>query len=180
MPTIATSLWFDTHALEAAELYVSLFPGSSIATVARYGPGAPMPEGTVMVVDFELAGQRFNALNGGPAFSFSEATSILVNCESQAEVDRLWDALTSGGGEESMCGWLKDRYGLSWQIVPNRLGELLSDADPDKAQRVMQAMLQMRRIDVAELERAAAGETGGTASAGGSGVDSADGRGASG
>jgi predicted 3-demethylubiquinone-9 3-methyltransferase (glyoxalase superfamily) len=153
---VATSLWFDDQALEAAELYTSLIPGSRIVNVARYGPGAPLPEGTVMTVDFELAGQRYNALNGGPAFSFTEATSVLVMVDGQDEVDRLWDALTAEGGEESMCGWLKDRFGLSWQVVPTALPELLGSSDPDTSRRVMEAMLKMRKIDVAELERAAA------------------------
>jgi predicted 3-demethylubiquinone-9 3-methyltransferase (glyoxalase superfamily) len=155
MPTIATSLWFDTQALEAAEYYVSLFPDSRIVDVARYGPGAPRPEGMVLTVDFELAGERFNALNGGPDFKFTEATSILVNCEDQAEVDRLWSALIANGGEASQCGWLKDRYGLSWQIVPDALPRLLNDPDRDKSQRVMEAMLKMQKIEVSELERAA-------------------------
>lgn len=154
---VATSLWFSDQALEAAELYTTLVPDSRIVNVSRYGPGAPMPEGSVMTVDFELGGQRFNALNAGPAFNFSEATSILVTVDGQDEVDRLWDTLTADGGEESMCGWLKDRYGLSWQIVPTRLTELLQDPDPGRAQRAMQAMLQMRRIDIAAVEAAADG-----------------------
>ena len=155
MVRVATSLWYDSQALEAAELYVSLIEGSRIVEVARYGPGAPLPEGTVMTVDFELAGQRYNALNGGPAFSFSEAASILVTVDGQAEVDRLWSALTADGGEESMCGWLKDRYGLSWQIVPRQLPELLGSGDAEQSRRVMEAMLKMRKIDVAVLQRAA-------------------------
>jgi len=154
MRRIATSLWFDDQAEEAAQFYVSLFPESRVLEVARYGPGAPRPEGSVMTVDFVLGGQNFNALNGGPDFKFTEAASILVMCETQEEVDRLWDTLTAGGGEPSMCGWLKDRYGLSWQIVPVALTEMLSDLDPKKAQRVMEAMLQMTKIEVPELQRA--------------------------
>jgi len=151
---IATSLWFDDQAEEAAQFYVSLLPDSRIVEVARYGPGAPRPEGSVMTVDFVLGGQNFNALNGGPDFKFTEAASILVLCDSQAQVDRLWDTLTADGGEPSMCGWLKDRYGLSWQIVPVALTEMLSDPDRRKAQRVMEAMLQMTKIEVPELQRA--------------------------
>jgi predicted 3-demethylubiquinone-9 3-methyltransferase (glyoxalase superfamily) len=154
MQKIVTSLWFDADAEEAASFYVSLFPDSRILNVSRYGPDSPMPEGTVLTVDFELAGVHFNALNGGPTFKFTEATSLLVNCVDQAEVDRLWDALTADGGEPSQCGWLKDRYGLSWQIVPITLGELMSDPDPARAGRVMQAMLKMTKLEVADLQRA--------------------------
>lgn len=154
MLRIATSLWFDDQAEEAAQFYVSLFPDSRIVEVAQYGPGAPMPEGSVMTVDFELAGQRFNALNGGPQFKFTEAASILVVCDTQDEVDRLWDALTADGGEPSMCGWLKDRFGLSWQIVPLALTEMLADRDPARARAVMEAMLQMTKIEVPALRRA--------------------------
>jgi predicted 3-demethylubiquinone-9 3-methyltransferase (glyoxalase superfamily) len=150
---IVTSLWFDTEAEEAANFYVSLFPDSRVNRVSRYGSAGPRPEGTVMTVDFEMAGQAFNALNGGPEFRFTEATSLLVNCESQEEVDRLWERL-GDGGEPGPCGWLKDRFGLSWQIVPVALGEMLSDPNAARAQRVMAAMLQMGKIDVAELTRA--------------------------
>jgi predicted 3-demethylubiquinone-9 3-methyltransferase (glyoxalase superfamily) len=154
---IVTSLWFDTEAEEAANFYCSKFKDSKILNVAHYGSAGPRPEGMVMAVDFQLAGQTFNAINGGPDFTFTEAISLLVNCESQDEVDQFWDALVDGG-EPGPCGWLKDRYGLSWQIVPTVLNEMLSDPDPEKAQRTMKAMLQMGKIDVAELQRAYAGE----------------------
>jgi predicted 3-demethylubiquinone-9 3-methyltransferase (glyoxalase superfamily) len=156
-------LWFDKEAEEAATLYVDLFksrPGtpageSKVIEVNRYTEAGPGEPGSAMVVSFELDGEEFTALNGGPQFSFTEAVSFLVRCESQEEVDYFWNALTADGGEESQCGWLKDRFGLSWQIIPNRLMELLGDPDPGRAQRAMQAMLQMQKIDVAELERAA-------------------------
>ena len=157
MQKIVTSLWFDDQAEDAANFYCSLFPNSKIVEIARYGSAGPRPEGMVMTVDFELDGERFNAINGGPEFKFTEAMSLLVNCEGQAEVDALWDKL-GDGGEPGPCGWIKDRFGLSWQIVPTALPELLSDPDRDKAQRVMKAMLQMGKIDVAELRRAAEGE----------------------
>jgi predicted 3-demethylubiquinone-9 3-methyltransferase (glyoxalase superfamily) len=155
---IVTNLWFDTQAEEAAKFYVSIFApryGSSrITNVSYYGEGGPGPAGSVLTVSFELASQEFTALNGGPMFKFTEAISLLVNCEAQEEVDELWAKLTADGGEESMCGWLKDKYGLSWQIIPTALGEMMSDPDAGKAQRVMQAMLQMRKIDVARLKKA--------------------------
>jgi predicted 3-demethylubiquinone-9 3-methyltransferase (glyoxalase superfamily) len=154
---IITSLWFDTEAEEAANFYCSKFRDSKILNVSHYGSAGPRPEGMVLAVDFQLAGQTFNAINGGPDFKFTEATSLLVNCESQDEVDQFWDALGEGG-EPGPCGWLKDKYGLSWQIVPTILDELLADPDPEKAQRVMKSMLQMGKIDVAELQRAYAGE----------------------
>jgi predicted 3-demethylubiquinone-9 3-methyltransferase (glyoxalase superfamily) len=154
MPRISPCLWFDTVGEEAARFYTSVFPNSTIVDVAHYGSAGPRPEGTVMLVTFELDGQRFLALNGGPEFTFSEAVSFEVDCESQDEVDHYWSRLTEGG-EEGPCGWLKDRYGVSWQIVPRRLTELLADPDTEKAQRVMKAMLEMKKIDVAELERAA-------------------------
>lgn len=157
MQKIVPSLWFDTAAEDAARFYVSIFPDSRIVNVARYGSAGPREAGTVMTVDFQLAGQDFNALNGGPDFTFSEATSLLVNCETQDEVDRLWEKL-SDGGEPGPCGWVKDRFGFSWQIVPIELGEMLADPDPEKAQRAMAAMLQMGKIDVAELRRAFDGE----------------------
>jgi predicted 3-demethylubiquinone-9 3-methyltransferase (glyoxalase superfamily) len=157
MQKIVTSLWFDTEAEEAANFYCSKFRDSKILNVAHYGAAGPRPEGTVMTVDFQLAGQTFNAINGGPDFKFTEAISLLVNCESQDEVDQFWDALGEGG-EPGPCGWLKDKYGLSWQIVPTVLNELLADPDPEKAQRVMKSMLQMGKIDVAELQRAYKGE----------------------
>jgi predicted 3-demethylubiquinone-9 3-methyltransferase (glyoxalase superfamily) len=157
MQKIVTSLWFDTEAEEAAKFYCSKFKDSKILNVSHYGSAGPRPEGMVLAVDFQLAGQTFNAINGGPDFKFTEATSLLVNCESQDEVDQFWDALGEGG-EPGPCGWLKDKYGLSWQIVPTVLNELLADPDPDKAQRVMKSMLQMGKIEVAELQRAYAGQ----------------------
>lgn len=132
-----------------------MFDDSRVVNVARFGEGGPAPADTAIAVDFELCGQSFNALNGGPRFKFTEATSLIVNCTSQEEVDRLWDALIANGDGPSQCAWLKDRYGLSWQIVPTRLAELLGDPDPGRSQRAMQAMLKMTKIEIAELERAA-------------------------
>jgi predicted 3-demethylubiquinone-9 3-methyltransferase (glyoxalase superfamily) len=157
MQRITPCLWFDTEGEEAAQFYTSIFPNSRILEVTRYGSAGPRAEGTVMTVSFELNGQRFIALNGGPDFKFNEAISLEVPCESQDEVDSFWSALTADGGEEGPCGWLKDKYGVSWQIVPNVLYELIQDPDQEKSQRVMAAMLQMRKIEVAELEKAAAG-----------------------
>jgi predicted 3-demethylubiquinone-9 3-methyltransferase (glyoxalase superfamily) len=157
MQKITPFLWFDTEGEDAAEFYVSVFPNSRIVDVTHYGEAGPRAAGTVMTVTFELDGQRFVALNGGPDFTFSEAISFEVECGDQDEVDTYWDTL-SEGGEPGPCGWLKDRFGLSWQIVPRRLTELLSDPDTAKAQRVMGAMLQMKKIEIAELERAAAAE----------------------
>ena len=155
MQKVTPFLWFDTEGEEAARFYTSVFPNSKIGEITRYGSAGPRPEGTVMTVSFELDGQRFVALNGGPDFTFSEAVSFLVNCDTQDEVDSYWSTL-SEGGEEGPCGWLKDKFGLSWQIVPKRLPELLADPDWERAQRVMEAMLKMRKIEVDELERAAA------------------------
>jgi predicted 3-demethylubiquinone-9 3-methyltransferase (glyoxalase superfamily) len=160
---ITPFLWFDGQAEEAAQLYTSIFANSRITNVSRYGEvgqdvtgGAP---GSVMTVEFELEGQRFVALNGGPLLRFTEAISFEVSCETQDEVDRLWDRLTEGGDESAQqCGWLKDRFGLSWQIVPAVLGRLLADPDPEKAGRTMQAMLAMKKLDIAALERAHSGE----------------------
>jgi predicted 3-demethylubiquinone-9 3-methyltransferase (glyoxalase superfamily) len=157
MQKITTFLWFDTQAEEAATLYTSLFPNSRITDVSRYGDAGPGAPGSVMTVTFELDGQQFTALNGGPEFKFTEAISLSVDCASQEEVDELWDKLTADGGEESQCGWLKDKYGLSWQIVPRRLPELLTDPDPARASRAMQAMFGMKKIDVKALEDAANG-----------------------
>jgi predicted 3-demethylubiquinone-9 3-methyltransferase (glyoxalase superfamily) len=161
MPKIAPFLWFDDQAEEAAEFYVSVFnarPGSAgdseISGVARYGEAGPGEPGSAMTVSFRLEGQEFTGLNGGPHYRFTEAVSFLVNCDTQEEVDALWSALTEGG-EEDRCGWLKDRYGLSWQIIPTALGELLGDPDPERAGRAMQAMLQMTKIDIDGLRRAA-------------------------
>jgi len=153
-------LWFYGQAEEAAALYTSLIPNSRITGITRFPEGMPAEFGTagaVMHVDFELDGQAFTALNGGPAFRFTEAVSFVINCEKQDEVDRLWDALIADGGEPSQCSWLKDKFGLSWQITPTRLMELMTDPDPARALRVTEAMLQMTKIDIAALERAAAG-----------------------
>jgi len=155
MKRISPFLWFDTQGEEAAEFYTSVFPNSKIVDVSRYGSAGPRPEGTVMTVSFELDGQPFVALNGGPDFKFTEAVSFLVSCETQEEVDAYWGKL-SEGGEEGPCGWLKDKFGLSWQIVPAALPRLLGDPDTAKSQRVTQAMLQMKKIEVDLLERAAA------------------------
>jgi predicted 3-demethylubiquinone-9 3-methyltransferase (glyoxalase superfamily) len=157
MNEITPCLWFDTEGEEAAKLYTSVFPNSKILDIAYYGEAGPRAAGTVMTVDFELEGQKFLALNGGPEFKFSEAISFQVSCETQDEVDMFWNKL-SEGGEEGPCGWLKDRFGLSWQIVPTALPRLLGDPDQEKAQRAMAAMLKMKKIDIAELERAAAAE----------------------
>ncbi|MDQ3308192.1 MAG: VOC family protein [Actinomycetota bacterium] len=154
MKKIIPCLWFDTDAEEAANFYTSVFEDSKILGISRYGEAGPGPAGTVLTVSFELRGQEFMALNGGPEFTFSEAVSFQVSCESQEEVDRFWDTL-SAGGEEGPCGWLKDRYGLSWQIIPTVLPELLGDPDPQKSQRAMEAMLQMHKIDIDGLRRAA-------------------------
>ncbi|MFA5883795.1 MAG: VOC family protein [Acidimicrobiia bacterium] len=158
MPRITPNLWFDTQALEAAEFYVSVFPNSRVTEVARYTEAGPGPVGTVLTVEFELDGQQYTAINGGPQFTFDEAISLLVNCADQAEVDYYWEKLTDGG-EESMCGWLKDRYGLSWQVVPPGMAEIFADPDPTKAERAMRAMLQMRKLDLAALQAAADGES---------------------
>ena len=155
MQKITSCLWFDTEGEEAARFYTSVFPNSRIVEVARYGEAGPRAAGTVMTVTFELGGQKFVALNGGPEFTFNEAISFQVSCETQDEVDAFWSKL-SDGGEEGPCGWLKDRYGVSWQIVPTRLPELLSDPDQEKSQRVMRAMLEMKKIEIDALERAAA------------------------
>jgi len=151
---ITTFLWFNQEAEEAVNLYVSLFNDSKILSVSRYGEAGPGPKGSAMTVEFQLAGQKFIALNGGPHFKFTEAISLFVNCDSQEEVDTLWSRLTANGGQESRCGWLKDRYGLSWQIVPTRFMQLMKDQDPKRSQRVMQAMLTMKKFDIARLEEA--------------------------
>ena len=140
---LTTFLWFDSEALEAAEFYVSLFPGATLGNVSRYGPGAPLPEGTVLTVEFSLFGQPFAALNGGPLFPHSEAVSFQVFCDTQAEIDQLWDGIVGNGGAESMCGWCKDRWGVSWQIVPRRIHEFLGNSDPAAAGRAHAAMMQM-------------------------------------
>ena len=159
MPTqkITTFLWYDGNAEEAATLYTSLFENSGIIEVVRYGEGGPGPKGSVMTVKFALGGVEFVALNGGPMFKFTEAISLFVSCQSQKEVDDLWSKL-SAGGEEGPCGWLKDRFGLSWQIIPKALPRLIGDPDPGRSQRVVAAMLQMKKLDIARLEAAARGE----------------------
>jgi len=153
MQKITPFLWFDNHAEEAMNFYVSVFKNSRIVRVTRYGDAGPGPKGTVMSATFELEGQEFFALNGGPQFQFTPAISFFVNCETQQEVDELWEKLSAGGKKER-CGWLKDKYGLSWQIIPKALGRMLGDKDPEKSKRVMQAMLQMSKIEVEGLKKA--------------------------
>ena len=153
---ITPCLWFDTQAEDAANFYTGIFPNSRVVNVSHYGSAGPRPEGMVMVVDFELGGQPFVALNGGPEFTFNEAISFQVNCESQEEVDDYWTKLTDGG-QEVACGWLKDRFGMAWQIVPSVLDELVRDPDPERSQRAMKAMMGMTKFDIAELQRAAEG-----------------------
>jgi predicted 3-demethylubiquinone-9 3-methyltransferase (glyoxalase superfamily) len=150
---ITPFLWFDEYAEEAVNFYVSIFKNSRMKSITRYGDAGPGPKGTVMTVDFQLEGQAFVALNGGPEYTFTPAISFVVNCETQQEVDELWEKLTAGG-EEVACGWLKDRYGVSWQIVPTVLVELMQDKDPEKAQRVTEAMFQMKKIDIKTLQEA--------------------------
>ena len=152
-PKITPFLWFDANAEEATNFYTSIFKNSEIISVSRYGEGSPGQPGKVMTTTFILDGQIFMALNGGPHFKFNEAISFFVNCETQAEVDEMWEKLTDGG-EESQCGWLKDKFGVSWQIVPTALGELMGDPNPEKSRRVMEAMLQMHKIDVEKLKQA--------------------------
>jgi predicted 3-demethylubiquinone-9 3-methyltransferase (glyoxalase superfamily) len=156
MPMITPNLWFDTEAQQAAEFYCSVFPNSKITNISYYGEAGPGEAGTVLTVEFELDGQQYTGINGGPMFHFDEAISFLINCADQAEVDYYWNALLDGG-EESQCGWLKDRYGLSWQVVPTELATLVTDPDPARAQRAMAAMLKMRKIDLAALRAAADG-----------------------
>ncbi|GAA3612396.1 VOC family protein [Kineosporia mesophila] len=158
MPTIHPSLWFDGNAQEAVGLYTQLFPNSSILRTSYFGPGTPGPEGQVMAIDFELDGRLFNAVNGGPQFPFTEAVSFTVLCGDQAEVDHYWFGLSAAGGQEMQCGWLKDRFGVSWQVVPQVLGELIGDPDPGRRDRATQAMLGMKRLVIADLVRAADGD----------------------
>jgi predicted 3-demethylubiquinone-9 3-methyltransferase (glyoxalase superfamily) len=158
MQTITPFLWFNDNAEEAVNFYVSLFPNSKVVSTSRYGDAGPGPKGQVMVMTFELAGQRFMAINGGPQFKFTEAISLLVDVKTQAELDSLWEKLLKGGHAQQ-CGWLKDRFGLSWQIVPTILGELMKDKDPEKSKRVMQAMLKMVKIDIQTLKDAYDGAT---------------------
>jgi len=150
---ITTFLWFDGNAEEAAKHYTSIFKNSKILSIARYGEAGPGPKGTVMIVSFQLEGQEFIALNGGPQFKFTEAISLLVNCDTQKEVDELWSKLAAGG-EEGPCGWLKDKFGLSWQIIPIALSKMMQDEDPERSKRVMEAMLKMTKLDIARLEHA--------------------------
>ncbi len=157
MPRLTPNLWFDHQALDAAEFYVSVFPNSRITTVMHYTDAGPGPVGEVIAVDFELDGQPFTAINGGPHFQLDEAFSVAIDCVDQDEVDHYWSVLTADGGEESMCGWLKDRFGLSWQVVPAGLLELVNDPDSDRASRATQAMYQMRKIDIAAVRAAADG-----------------------
>ena len=158
MPKITPFLWYDNQAEEAANFYVSIFKNSKVLGVTRYGEAGSGPKGSVLTAAFELAGQKFTALNGGPQFKFTEAISFVVNCETQEEVDYFWEKLIAGGGQESMCGWLKDKYGLSWQVVPAILPELLQEKDPEKSNRVMQALMQMKKLDIATLKQAAEGK----------------------
>ena len=154
MSNITPCLWFDGNAEEAVNYYLSVFPEAKLGEVSRYGEGMPMPAGTVLVANFTLLGQEFGAINAGPEFKFTEAVSFMIDCKDQAEVDYYWDKLTANGGEPSQCGWLKDRFGLSWQVVPSALGELMTNPDPAKANRVTQALMQMGKIDIATLEAA--------------------------
>ncbi|HUC29641.1 MAG TPA: VOC family protein [Candidatus Acidoferrum sp.] len=156
MQKITPFLWFDNQAEEAMNFYTSIFKNSKVGRVSRYGDAGPGPKGAVMSATFQLEGQEFMALNGGPLFQFTPAVSFFVNCETQEEVDHFWEKLSAGGKQEQ-CGWLKDKFGLSWQIVPSILGKLLGDKDPAKASRVMQAMLQMIKLDIAALKKAAEG-----------------------
>ena len=156
MPRLIPNLWFDDKALEAAEFYVSIFPNSKVTKVTHYTDAGPRPAGTVLTVDFELDGQPYTAINGGPEFTFDEAVSFMVDCADQAEIDHYWAKLTDGG-EESQCGWLKDRYGLSWQVCPAAMGDLFDDADPARAERAMRAMFGMKKLDLAALQAAADG-----------------------
>lgn len=156
MPTITPCLWFDTHAEEAANFYVTVFPNSRILEITHYGPNTPMPEGTVLTVEFELDGQRYTALNAGPQFTFDEAVSFQIDCESQEDVDRYWEELTADGGQESQCGWLKDKFGLSWQVVPRELIDLIFHSDPVTGNAAMQAMMTMRKLDLAVAREAVA------------------------
>ena len=167
---ITPNLWFDEQAEEAASYYVTIFKDSEIKSISRYGAGAPKPEGSVLTVGFTLEGRSFTALNGGPQFPFNEAVSFIVHCSTQEEVDHYWERLSEGGDAKAqMCGWLKDKYGVSWQIVPDALIEYMTDADPEKAQRTMEAMLQMKKLDIAALKAAHDGAD--AASAGAAGAE---------
>ncbi|MBZ5667683.1 MAG: VOC family protein [Acidobacteriia bacterium] len=158
MQKITPFLWFDGKAEEAANFYVSIFKNSKILNIARFGEAGPGPKGSTMVVSFQIEGQKFSALNGGPQYTFSPAISFLVDCETQAEVDELWTKLTAAGGKEVQCGWLTDKFGVSWQIIPRAFMEMMQDKDPVKSQRVFKAMLQMTKLDIEALKRAYRGE----------------------
>ncbi len=154
MQKIVPNLWFDTEAEDAARFYTSIFKNSQITEVSHYGDAGPREAGMVLTVEFELDGEQFTAINGGPEFKFDEAVSFLVNCDTQSEIDYFWEALTADGGQEGVCGWLKDKFGLSWQIVPSVLGELMKEGDDEKTNRAMKALLQMKKLDIATLEKA--------------------------
>ena len=154
MQKITPFLWYDNQAEEAANFYVSIFKNSRVLSVVRYGEAGPGPKGSVMTVELELEGQKFVGLNGGPHFKFTEAVSFAINCEAQEEVDYFWEKLTAEGGAESQCGWLKDKYGLSWQVVPTAVIEMLKDKDPEKSERVMKAVFQMKKIDISKVKQA--------------------------
>jgi len=158
MQKISPCLWFDRNAEDAVRFYTSVFKDSKVVNILRCGDAGPWLKGTVLMIQFQLAGQDFQALNGGPQFKFTEAISLSVDCESQAEVDELWAKLTVDGGQPSQCSWLKDKFGVSWQIVPRALPQLLNDPNPEKAKRAMQAMMQMGKIDIAKLKQAAEGK----------------------
>ena len=158
MPRIAPCLWFDRNAEEAAKFYVSIFPRARITSISRYGAGAPFPAGTALMVEFDLFGQHFQALNGGPNYTHSPAISLSISAKDAVEVDHYWNALTGSGGSEGRCGWLKDRYGVSWQVVPEGLGSVMSDPDPARARRAMQAMMHMKKLDLVAMRAAAKGE----------------------
>jgi predicted 3-demethylubiquinone-9 3-methyltransferase (glyoxalase superfamily) len=155
MPKITPFLWFDNNAEEAARFYTSVFRNSKMGEVRRYGDAGPGPKGSVMIASFSIEGVEFTALNAGPQFKFNESISFVVHCKTQDEVDEYWSKLTADGGQESQCGWLKDKFGMSWQITPDRLLELIGDKDPGKSQRAMQAMMQMKKIDITKIEQAA-------------------------
>ncbi len=154
--SLTTYIWFDSQAAEAAEFYVSLFPNSRMLSVSHYPENAQKPAGTILTVEFEIFGQPFAALNGGPIFPQTEAVSFQIGCDTQAEVDHLWNSLTASGGEESMCGWCKDRFGVNWQVTPKILGELLAEDNKSRSDKAFAAMMKMRKIDIAELQRAVA------------------------
>jgi len=154
MQKITPFLWFNNNAEEAMNFYMSLFEGSEVKNILRNGATGPGPEGSILTASFTLCGQEFAVLNGGPQFKFNESVSFVINCESQEEVDKYWNALTADGGEESMCGWLKDKYGLSWQVVPAAMHKLLQARDPERAKRVMEALMQMRKLDIDTLQKA--------------------------